>query len=65
LYTALVLITPIVILYGCELRFLREGLFAKLRTFHSQCCRAMCRAAMSQAARHHTQRKQLHRRLVP
>ena len=41
---------------------LREDLFAKPRTFHSSCCRAMCRITMAHTIRHHIPSKQLHKR---
>jgi hypothetical protein len=52
-----------ILLCGCEMWFLREDLFAKLRTFHNRCCRAMCRITMAHAIRHHIKSKQLHKRL--
>ena len=55
-YMALVLT---ILLYGCEVWFLRDGLFAKLRTFHNQCCRANCRITI----RHRIPSKQLYQRL--
>jgi hypothetical protein len=50
-------------LCGCEVWFLREDLFAKLRTFHNRRCRAMCRITMVCAIRHHIKSKQLYKRL--
>jgi hypothetical protein len=52
-----------ILLYGCEVWFLREDLFAKLRTFHNRCCRAMCRTTMAHTIRHHIKSKQLYKRL--
>ena len=59
-YTALVLT---ILLYGSEVWCLREDLFAKLRTFHNSCCRAMCRITMAHTIRHHIPSKQLYKRL--
>jgi hypothetical protein len=59
-YTALVLT---ILLYGSEVWCLREDLFAKLRTFHNSCCRAMCRITMAHTYRHHIPSKQLYKRL--
>jgi len=60
-YSPLVLTT---LLYGCfEVWCLRDDLFAKPRTSHSSCCRAMCRITMAHAIRHHTPSKQLCKRL--
>ena len=59
-YTALVLM---ILLYGSEVWCLRGDLFAKLRTFHSSCCRAMCRITMAHTIRHSTPSKQLYKRL--
>ena len=59
-YMAIVLT---ILLYGCEVWFLREDLFAKLRTFHHHCCRAMCRITMAHTIRHRIPSKQLYQRL--
>ena len=61
-YTALVLT---ILLYGCEVWCLREDLFAKLRTFHNSCCRAMCRITMAHTIRHHIPSKQLRGASLP
>ena len=52
-----------ILLYGSEVRCLREDLFANLRTFHNSCCRAMCRITMVHTIRHHIPSKQLYKRL--
>ena len=52
-----------ILLYGSEVWCLREDLFAKLRTFHNSCCRAMCRITMAHTIRHHIPSKQLYKRL--
>jgi len=59
-YSSLVLT---ILLYGSEVWCLREDLFAKLRTFHNSCCRAMCRITMAHTIRHHIPSKQLYKRL--
>jgi hypothetical protein len=48
-YTALVLST---LLYGCEVRSLREDLFQRLRSFHNRCARSMCRISIAHTTRH-------------
>ena len=47
------LVHSTILLCGSEVWCLRD-LFAKLRTFHSSCCRrAMCRITMARTIRHH------------
>ena len=62
MYTALVLT---ILLYGSEVRCLREDFFANLRTLHNSCCRAMCRITMAHTIRHHIPSKQLYKRPGP
>jgi len=52
-----------ILLYGTEVWCLREDLFAKLCTFLSSCCRAMCRITMARTICHHAPSKQLYKRL--
>ena len=44
---SMALLVLTLLLYGCEVWFLREGLYAKLRTFQSRCCRAMFRITIA------------------
>ena len=59
-YKALVLST---LLYGCEVWFLREDLFNRLRSFHKSCVRSMCRVSLRHAFHHHINSATLTQRL--
>ena len=49
-YTSLILST---LLYGCECWALTERLLHRLRVFHAQCVRAMCRVTRKHVWEHH------------
>ena len=49
-YTSLILS---ILLYGCECWALTERLLHRLRVFHAQCVRAMCRVTRKHVWEHH------------
>ena len=52
-----------ILLYGCECWCLTEVLLQRLRVFHAQCLRAMCRVARKHSWEHHITSVELMQRL--
>jgi len=52
-----------VLLYGCESWCLTEELLGRLRVFHAQCIRVMCRVTLKHTWEHHLSSQCLARRL--
>ena len=50
-------------LYGCESWCLPEQLLDRLRVFHAQCVRAMCRVTRWHTWQHHISTQELEQRL--
>ena len=59
-YEALILS---ILLFGCEGWCLTEALVQRLRAFHGQCVRAMCRVTRTHTWRHHITSEELRERL--
>ena len=59
-YEALILS---ILLFGCEAWCLTEVLMQRLRVFHAQCARAMCRVTRKHTWEHHISSEQLRERL--
>ena len=59
-YQALILS---ILLFGCEAWCLTEVLMQRLRVFHAQCARAMCRVTRKHTWEHHISSEQLRERL--
>jgi hypothetical protein len=53
-----------ILLYGSEIRCLREDLFNRRRHFHHRCARTMCRITIAQAIRHRISSASLFKRLT-
>jgi hypothetical protein len=53
-----------ILLYGCEIRCLRDDLFNRLRPFNHRCARAMCRITFDHSIRHRFSSASLVQRLA-